>query len=71
MMRYKMPPISLIALAPLALCGSPVSEGCAGWRPVSVDEATLHYLEANDPQALAEMTSHMEFGAAMGCWKGA
>lgn len=66
-----MTPISLIALAPLALCVPVTSEGCAGWRPLSVDEATLHYLEANDPQTLAEMTSHMEFGAAMGCWKGA
>lgn len=68
-MRYKITPISLIALAPLALCGNPVSEGCAGWRPLSVSEQALGYLAENDPQALAEMTSHMEFGAAMGCWK--
>ena len=57
------------ACAMLASCAPVASEGCAGWRPLSVDEATLHYLEANDPQALAEMIGHQEFGKAQGCWK--
>ena len=52
-----------------ASCAPVASEGCAGWRQLSVSEQTLGYLAENDPQALAEMTSHMEFGAAMGCWK--
>jgi hypothetical protein len=59
----------LLALAPLALCVPVASEGCAGWRPVSISEQTLADLAANDTQALAEMTAHMEFGKENGCWK--
>ena len=57
-----------LALVVLASCMGSPSE-CAGWKRVTISEKTLDYLAANDPQALAEMTAHSEYGKRIGCWK--
>ena len=69
MMKCRTILIWLSAPALAASCAPVESEGCAGWRPLSVSEQTLGYLAENDPQALAEMIAHQEFGKAQGCWK--
>jgi hypothetical protein len=56
------------ALAALASC-APTVDACAGWRPVRVADATARHMAANDPQALAGLIAHHEFGQRMGCWK--
>lgn len=58
-----------LGLGALASCGDPVDPGCAGWRPVWVDDATVDYLAAHDPQALAALTAHQEYGQQRGCWR--
>ena len=52
----------------LASCGTPNTEGCAGWRPVTASEASVEWLAVNDPAALRAMIGHAEFGNARGCW---
>ena len=59
---------SLLALAPLALCAVPSPDGCAGWRPVQADSATVDFLAQNDPDTLKAMIGHQETGTARGCW---
>lgn len=59
----------LIAPAALASCGPTADAGCAGWRPVRVADATVDYLAARDPQTLAALIAHHEFGQSQGCWK--
>jgi hypothetical protein len=54
--------ILLAALAGLASCAPAPSDGCAGWRPVLVDNATVDYLAANDAAALKDLIAHQEFG---------
>lgn len=62
--------ILLTALAvPVASCGPQAANNdCAGWRPVYVDDATVDYLNARDPEALREILAHHEAGQARGCW---
>lgn len=59
--------IWLAVPAMLASCG-PSVEGCAGWRPIRVADATVDHLAESDPQALAALIAHHEMGQAMGCW---
>lgn len=59
----------LIAPVALASCGPTADAGCAGWRPVRVADATVDYLAARDPQTLAALIAHHEFGQSQGCWK--
>ena len=61
--------ILLPALAALASCAESVpNDGCAGWRPVQVADATVDYLASNDPQTLAALIGHQETGTNRGCW---
>ena len=57
-----------VALGALASCAKTEPSGCAGWRPVTVSESTLDYLNKNDKQALSEIVGHAEFGKKMGCF---
>ena len=58
----------LLALGALASCAPVPNEPCAGWRPVRMAGASVDYLAANDPQALAQIVAHYEFGQRMRCW---
>ena len=57
------------ALGMLASCAPVTSDGCAGWRKITLAAATVDYLAANDRQALAAVIGHAEFGQSQGCWK--
>lgn len=59
----------IAGLSILASCTSPASDGCAGWRPVHVSDATARAMAVDDPQALRALIAHHEFGASQGCWK--
>lgn len=59
-------PLALAAL--VASCGPKPATDCAGWRAVTLDDATVDRLAAEDPQALREIISHHETGRARGCW---
>lgn len=59
----------LLALAASASCAPIESDGCAGWRPILVADATVDYLAASDPQTLAALIAHHQFGQRQGCWR--
>ena len=59
----------LAALMTLASCAPTADAGCAGWRPIRVAGETVDYLAARDPQTLAALIAHQEFGQAQGCWR--
>ncbi len=61
--------LTLLAVpAALASCTPTVDADCAGWRPIRVLDETVDYLAARDPQTLAGLIAHHEFGQIQGCW---
>lgn len=69
-MRFRKTLILLAALGGLASCVQTATpDACAGWKPVRVSAASLDHLAAHDPQALAALISHHEFGQSQGCWQ--
>lgn len=66
-------PFKPILILPLVLavsaCNVAPANECAGWRPVRLSSEAVDYLAANDPQALAGLIAHHEFGQAQGCWR--
>jgi hypothetical protein len=59
----------LLVPAALASCGPVLNDGCAGWRPIRVADATVDYLAANDAPTLEGLIGHHETGRARGCWQ--
>ena len=59
----------------LGVLGVPVScaptdkTGCAGWRPIRLDDQSVDYLAANDPKTLEGLIAHHEMGKSMRCWR--
>ena len=61
--------ILLIVPASLVSCGVTAIDGCAGWKPFRVAEASVGYLAQNDTAALKALIAHNEFGQKRKCWK--
>jgi hypothetical protein len=60
----------LLLVLGVSACSAPaIDAGCAGFRPVLLAGASIDYLAASDPQALAAMIGNHEMGQARGCWR--
>lgn len=66
-MRFPLILILPLALAVAGCVGT--NPGCAGWRQITVADATVDYLAAHDRQTLAALIAHQEAGQKFGCWK--
>jgi len=61
--------ILLVALTSLASCAQTISSNCSGWGPLYAKEATVTYLNSNDPELLKGLIAHQEYGVSSNCWK--
>lgn len=55
-------------LVPVASCAPVTSDACTGWQQVQLAGASVDYLAAHDPSALAEMIGNQMYGRKLCGW---